>query len=1034
MNHHNYDNGSDQSNRYMESINLGNHHQPHSTSQFYNNKGSHYPIVSNELNDDESHQKNNNFCLNRKKDIYHHHHNNQVQSKTISNEMDIQQQCKSIEIDNEVECNNNNNDNDDDKIEQTQKSVQILTPTESEQILFDPQFSAADLFINQPTTSSVSSKKCNHYVNHNNSDSTNNQQLLSLNDDNISDCDDSTFSLINSHNTFDDDDVCSGGDGDHSNNNNNRHYVSNNQPTTSTAYCNCSSDEIQPITYRICLNCQKPLSFSNDNNSHIATKSESIQKCINLLHSSSSVPFISIDNHSPTAAAAAGTVFHLVDQQRPITKNIVYRSIINNNSDNRRDDLIEPSTEESLFHQNSSSSFLMMTKEDGDDDDDDDYDRPQFCRKCNIWYGTFDPSYPLTCHCPEIIKSNAINMNDSGSIYSVHMRKDFRYYFQHPYSRLFVAYFVIFCNFLIFAEDPLSHSLMECSIPVLGNVISLLFTKYPREFEWQFIKASMSLSAIILGLFIGKFFLHHIVLRRILRLKMFREESGTWMIMLISSVISCYFVSQIYNTLLLMFHPSYHGYLITSKMGITYSLFMKIAACGTWCGDFFTAWMITDMMLQDNLYPNWAISLRAFWYKHANIRIVVFWSGSLVIAASVITIILTEVICWDCLTYGLFSTTEFSRAFLASSILVMDLLIVMQDWDFPHFVCDLNIKLPGLLQPSYTLNFFRKSLKFPSVEIKITGKWFNYGIIMFVMMLDLNMWKNQVIYYPPDYGQYVDANTKRVCSITDQKSITVLHRGDGMIEWTYKNRSQMIDPQTNRTYIEEDLMIYARYFGFAWVYKMASLIPILAGFAFFLFLVYFYGRFPPKTDASLGGRLPKRISYRSSWRRERRDNRIGKNHQHRHISWPGFNTVFDGYRNRYDLSVIQNNINPNIINNQNQLTSNTNEEKISKSDDDSKSTANHHLINTLITNLMAPISSRFIMSIPSTSMKICTLMMPATVTNDKCLKINENINLNRFNIYEMTKDYLHTVNNNAGGGHQHRSSLKTTTTTTTSTM
>ncbi|OTF74755.1 THEM117 domain containing protein [Euroglyphus maynei] len=56
-------------------------------------------------------------------------------------------------------------------------------------------------------------------------------------------------------------------------------------------------------------------------------------------------------------------------------------------------------------------------------------------------------------------------------------------------------------------------------------------------------------------------------------------------------------------------------------MGITYALFMKIAACGTWCGDFFTAWMITDMMLQDNLYPNWAIGLRAFWYKHANIRI-----------------------------------------------------------------------------------------------------------------------------------------------------------------------------------------------------------------------------------------------------------------------------------------------------------------------------------------------------------------------------------------------------------------------------
>ena len=39
-----------------------------------------------------------------------------------------------------------------------------------------------------------------------------------------------------------------------------------------------------------------------------------------------------------------------------------------------------------------------------------------------------------------------------------YMEKDLRYYFQHPWFRLFVAYLVIFCNFLLFAEDPLSHS------------------------------------------------------------------------------------------------------------------------------------------------------------------------------------------------------------------------------------------------------------------------------------------------------------------------------------------------------------------------------------------------------------------------------------------------------------------------------------------------------------------------------------------------------------------------------------------------
>ncbi|CAG2177658.1 unnamed protein product, partial [Oppiella nova] len=255
------------------------------------------------------------------------------------------------------------------------------------------------------------------------------------------------------------------------------------------------------------------------------------------------------------------------------------------------------------------------------------------------------------------------------------------------------------------------------------------------------VKVGLWLTAIFVGLVFGKYILHHIILRRVLRLKMFRDECGTWMVMFASVFISCYFFSFIYNFLLVWANPKAEELLINSYMGMTYASFMKVAACGTWLGDFFTAWMITDMMLQDNLYPGWAQTLRSFWHKHTTTRICVFWTGALVIAALVITLIVTDKISWDNLNKDFIASTELSRAFLASSILVMDLLIVMQDWDFPHFVCDLNIKLPGLVQSSYTLKFFKKSLKFPEMVFNITGKWFNYGIIVGVMMLDLNMWK-----------------------------------------------------------------------------------------------------------------------------------------------------------------------------------------------------------------------------------------------------------------------------------------------------
>lgn len=83
----------------------------------------------------------------------------------------------------------------------------------------------------------------------------------------------------------------------------------------------------------------------------------------------------------------------------------------------------------------------------------------------------------------------------------------FRYYFQHPWSRLVVAYLVTFFNFLIFAEDPVSHSQTEAHMIVVGNCFSFIVNKYPGG-GWNVLKVIMWLLAIITGLFVGKFFFH----------------------------------------------------------------------------------------------------------------------------------------------------------------------------------------------------------------------------------------------------------------------------------------------------------------------------------------------------------------------------------------------------------------------------------------------------------------------------------------------------------------------------------------------
>ncbi|XP_029416196.1 transmembrane protein 117 isoform X2 [Nannospalax galili] len=259
------------------------------------------------------------------------------------------------------------------------------------------------------------------------------------------------------------------------------------------------------------------------------------------------------------------------------------------------------------------------------------------------------------------------------------MGKDFRYYFQHPWSRMIVAYLVIFFNFLIFAEDPVSHSQTEANVIVVGNCFSFVTNKYPRGVGWRILKVLLWLLAILIGLIAGKFLFHQRLFGQLLRLKMFREDHGSWMTMFFSTILFLFIFSHIYNTILLM-DGNMGAYIITDYMGIRNESFMKLAAVGTWMGDFVTAWMVTDMMLQDKPYPDWGKSARAFW-KKGNIRIILFWTVLFTLTSVVVLVITTDWISWDKLNRGFLPSDEVSRAFLASFILVFDLLIVMQQFE-----------------------------------------------------------------------------------------------------------------------------------------------------------------------------------------------------------------------------------------------------------------------------------------------------------------------------------------------------------------
>ena len=116
------------------------------------------------------------------------------------------------------------------------------------------------------------------------------------------------------------------------------------------------------------------------------------------------------------------------------------------------------------------------------------------------------------------LQSVALHSNTSGkdemdgaSLFSLFMDKNnFRYWFQHPYARLSIAYLVTFLNFFIYAEDPVSHSRQPCKIPVIGHCFSFIFNKYPPNLFAGF-KVFMWLSGMVCGVLFGYLVVHQLL-------------------------------------------------------------------------------------------------------------------------------------------------------------------------------------------------------------------------------------------------------------------------------------------------------------------------------------------------------------------------------------------------------------------------------------------------------------------------------------------------------------------------------------------
>lgn len=230
------------------------------------------------------------------------------------------------------------------------------------------------------------------------------------------------------------------------------------------------------------------------------------------------------------------------------------------------------------------------------------------------------------------------------------------------------------------------------------------------------------------------------------------------------------------------------------------------------------------MMLQDDEYPQWAKNTRSA-YK-GDFRIYLFWFLTVILMVIVVTFISVDVIDWDNFGNEYSTTSELTRSILASFITFFDLCIVMQDWEFPTFMTNQKINLPGFntyqVKITALADFF---------YIHITGKWFNYGLITLVMMLDFNMLKNQILYEPVEFGQYTDSGD-HIYTITSEAQALCCRGNCTAVPCGYDGRSAFRADGT-------DFRMETQYKDYHYALKGLALIPCISAAILFVSLLVF---------------------------------------------------------------------------------------------------------------------------------------------------------------------------------------------------
>ena len=120
---------------------------------------------------------------------------------------------------------------------------------------------------------------------------------------------------------------------------------------------------------------------------------------------------------------------------------------------------------------------------------------------------------------------------------------------------------------------------------------------YPKKGEYIICRVVTWVSGASFGILVGKYVIHRLILNRLLSLKLFRRDQGSWMVVSLTGLVMLYCFSLIFNHIVEL-DPKLAEYRITNEMEINWKTFMKSVGLTSSFAHLIFMFMVVDTILQ----------------------------------------------------------------------------------------------------------------------------------------------------------------------------------------------------------------------------------------------------------------------------------------------------------------------------------------------------------------------------------------------------------------------------------------------------